>query len=307
MAEARSVRALLSHLIDYAGLFPPAKLEMGPTVRNYASFLQSADEWMLGRLIVPVSRLDEFEREAEALLLTPAAALGAPETSHQPWLLSALTAPAGDAKLEADLARIGEFNARYAEGGQAMIDVIELKATSGEAIDEALEVIPDELFAFFEMPTEPDPRGLVTALTGSDAGAKIRTGGVTPDLYPTPEQLARFIRACAAGGIPFKATAGLHHPLRHRNEAVGADEFGFLNVFVGASLLIADYLTERELIDLLCETNAASFTIDDDGIRWRHRHVSTTDIEQVRDRVAIAFGSCSFDEPREDLRGLGLL
>ena len=300
MAETHSIRALMSHLIDYAGLFPPAQLEMGPTVRNYASYLASEDEWMLGRLIVPVARLDEFEREAEALLPMDG-------SSHEPWLLSALTAPAGEAKLADDLARIREFNACYSASGRAMIDAIELKAASSDAIDEALEIVPDELFAFFELPVDIDPRGLLASLAGSDAGAKIRTGGVTPELYPTPAQVARFIRACGASGVPFKATAGLHHPLRHRNEAVGADEFGFLNVFLGACLAVTADVDDAELINLLCESDASAFKLDDDGVTWRQHVIPTSKVEQVRERTAIAFGSCSFDEPREDLRAMRLM
>ena len=61
-----SMEALLAQLIDYAGLFPPAKLDMGPTVRNYADYVAGDDAWMLGRLIVPVGRLEEFEAAAAA-------------------------------------------------------------------------------------------------------------------------------------------------------------------------------------------------------------------------------------------------
>ena len=66
------LRALLHHVVDYAGLFPPAKLDMQPTVDNYAAALAGADQWMLGRLIVPVKRLDEFEACAAAHLPTAA-------------------------------------------------------------------------------------------------------------------------------------------------------------------------------------------------------------------------------------------
>ena len=294
MAETRSVRALMSHLIDYAGLFPPATLDMRTTVGNYAAYLASPDEWMLGRLIVPVARLDEFEREAKT-------------QACDSWLISALTAPAGDAKLGDDLARIAEFNKKNGARAGARIDVIELKATSSAAIDSALEVMPDDLFAFFELPVDQDVRGLAAAMTGSDAGAKIRTGGTTPDLYPTPDQVARFIRACVGAGVPFKATAGMHHPLRQRNEAVGAEEFGFLNFFLAGCGCAAGGLSDGELVELLCERDAGAFQFNDDGVAWRELHVSTVKISQVRERIAIAFGSCSFDEPREDLRALDLL
>lgn len=284
----------MTHLIDYAGLFPPAKLDMGPTVRNYASYMQSDDAWMLGRLIVPVARLDEFEHVAEALL---------PGDDDEQWLISALTVPAGDPKLSRDMERIARFNQEHA--GRAAVDVIELKAGSSEAIESALDAIPDEVFAFFELPVDRDPRGLLASLPGSDAGAKIRTGGMTPEQYPAPAQVARFIRACVDAQLPFKATAGLHHPLLHRNETVGADEFGFLGVFLGACL--ADVLPGDELMELLREGNPDALKFDDAGVTWREHSVPTAKIAQVRERTAIAFGSCSFDEPREDLRVMTLL
>jgi len=300
MPEPASIRALMTNVIDYAGLFPPAKLDMQPTVRNYAAYLDTSDEWMLGRLIVPVARLDEFEREAKPLLPSG-------DDDREPWLISALTVPAGDAKFGDDLAHIARFNDRYASIGSALIDVIEVKAATGEAIDAALDVIPDDLFAFFEVSIEADPRGMLAAIVGCDAGAKIRTGGVTPELYPKPEHVARFIRACATSAIPFKATAGLHHPLRHRNESVPADEFGFLNVFLAACFALHHQPEEQTIINLLCERDAEPFRFSDEGAAWRGTIVTTHDIETARERLAIAFGSCSFDEPREDLRALKLL
>ena len=225
-----SLRALLAGVVDYAGLFPPAKLDMPQTVRNYADDLRGPDGWMLGRLIVPAGRLDEFERHAEGLLPT--------ETDAEPWHLSALVAADDDPQLATDIQRVCTFNDTHAVAarGLATIRMLELRAASADAIESALNLIPDELFPFFELSAEQDPRGLMAALAGSDAGAKIRTGGIEPQAVPKPEHLARFIAACSAAGLPFKATAGLHHPLRHDSPALGAKEFGFLNAY-GASII----------------------------------------------------------------------
>ncbi|MCA9289840.1 MAG: hypothetical protein KDA25_01860 [Phycisphaerales bacterium] len=300
-----ALRMLMTHLVDYAGLFPPAKLDMATTVANYDAYLRHADAWMLGRLIVPVARLDEFEAAAATLLPT--------DDDLEPWLISALTRPAddddGDA-LAADLERIDAFNERHAEaaGGLAGIDVIEVRASSGRAIDGALDAISDDLFPFFEIPVDADPRGLIATLAGSDAGAKIRTGGITADLFPTPEQVARFLAACAAAETPFKATAGLHHPLRHHSTAVGTEMFGFLNVFVAATLACIDSdRSASSLVPVLTETSIGAFAIDDAGIAWRDERLSVDDIESARERFAVSFGSCSFDDPREDLHALGFM
>lgn len=221
-----SVIALMRNLIDYAGLFPPAKLDMPATVRNYADYLLMADAWMLGRLLVPAGRLDEFERCAASLL--------SHDDEGEPWRISCLTAPTGEGQLDDDLQRISLFNDQHAapDAGLAMIDVIELRATSAQKIDDALDMIPDELFAFFELPIDDDPRGLIAVLAGGAAGAKVRTGGVTADTIPAPATIARLIGACASANVPFKATAGLHSPIRHHDDSIGARMFGFLNVFV---------------------------------------------------------------------------
>ena len=117
-----------------------------------------------------------------------------------------------------------------------LIDTIECKAGSASDIDQALDLVPESVFPYFELDHRTDIRGMAAAIAGMDSGAKIRSGGITPELHPTPEELARFTLACAGAEIPFKATAGLHHPLRHHSEHVGCDQFGFLNVFIGACL-----------------------------------------------------------------------
>ncbi len=298
-----SLHALLTGIIDYAGLFPPAALSMTETVRNYARYLHGKDQWMLARLIVPAGRLDEFETVAgEANALPDSAAA-------EPWRISALVAAAGDPGLGEGLRRVERFNHDHADpaNGLAVINTIELRAEATGAIEGALDMLPDDLFAFFELPIEEDPRGLVTALTGSDAGAKVRTGGLKPDALPEPEHLARFIAACAAADVPFKATAGLHHPLRHHSGTVDADEFGFINVFAAAALARAGVSDLAVLREVLVETSIEPFEFAADRLTCCGHVLPLDLIEDVRQSFAISYGSCSFEEPLEDLRTLNLL
>jgi len=300
---ASSIRSLFARLIDYAGLFPPAKLDMSRTIENYARYLAGEDAWMLGRLIVPVARLDEFEQAAQHALRQSAA----DETG--PWQLSALTAPAGTAELEADLVRIAAFNQKHQddESGLAVIEHIELRGETPHAIESALDQITGELYPCFEIAIDQDPRALVSALADGDCAAKVRTGGGTPDAFPSTANLARFLHACASANVPFKATAGLHDPLRHRDQNLGAEAHGFLNVFLAAALAQTDLLEADEIAALLDEQSLDAFTIGDDFIEWRNHRLRDDSIEDVREEFALSFGSCSFEEPIGDLKELGWL
>ncbi|MBT8487071.1 MAG: hypothetical protein HKO59_01200 [Phycisphaerales bacterium] len=292
--------ALVSNLIDYAGLFPPAGLDMTTTVANYAAYLAGDENWMLERLVLPVARFDEFEAATPRLPR---------DDDAEPWPITAITVPAADPRLEEDLARIDAFNVTHATGeaGLAVVDAIELRSGASDDIERALDLVPDSIFPFFELPRAADPRGLLAAIVGGEAGAKIRTGGVTADLYPDVDTVARFIACCAAADVAFKATAGLHHPLRHRSETTGAMEFGFLNVFVAAALALNRELDASTMTAVLEASDIDAFTFDDDGLAFEDHRLSVEEIEDARLSFAISFGSCSFDEPRADLRELGLL
>jgi hypothetical protein len=133
--------------------------------------------------------------------------------------------------------------------------------------------------------------------------AKIRTGGVTVDAFPPIGDIAQFLRACKAAGVAFKATAGLHHPLRclkpltYASDAPTGTMHGFLNVFLAAVLL-----DHAEAI--LAEEDAGAFSFDDEGASWRGHRVTTEELRAMRRDFATSFGSCSFEEPIADLRAL---
>ena len=61
-AAVESLRILLSDAIDYAGLFPPASLDMPAAAENFARYLNCEFRWMLGRFVVPAERLAELEK-----------------------------------------------------------------------------------------------------------------------------------------------------------------------------------------------------------------------------------------------------
>ncbi len=292
---------LLGGSIDYAGLFPPAELDMSAAVDHYARYRDSDDRWALGRFVVGAARLAEFEAAAARLPSNPEA---------EPWRLAALlgTDPA------ADLRVVDEFNCRHAAGGApgVVADVVETKAASVNAVTSLLEAVPAYLQAYIEVPADADPAPLVAAMGGRRGRAKIRTGGVTAGAFPPTAAVVRFMSACIEAGVPFKATAGLHHPLRAEFPLTYAPDsprgtmFGFLNVFLAAAFM-ADGLDATSAARLLEETNPGSLLVTADAIEWRGHHLDLAAIEAARRRTIVSFGSCSFTEPIGDLAALGLL
>ncbi len=134
----------------------------------------------------------------------------------------------------------------------------------------------------------------------TDAFAKVRTGGPTPESVPSAEQLAGFLAEAAGRRVPFKATAGLHHPIRT------AGMHGFLNLFVAAAFAWTGEPC-NVLAQLLNEEDANAFEFRDGGLDWRGRSLTTAAIAAARRDFAHSFGSCSFEEPVADLRQLGWL
>lgn len=314
----RSLRILMTGLIDYAGLFPPAKLGMQDAVETYNRSIVGEHEWMLGRFICPVSRLGEFSHAAAALMPGTFASSGYRETTAQrpPWRVSALI----DGDLLADIDRIDEFNAHHSnpDQGLARVEMIELKVAKVGEIDDALDIIPDDIVPFFEFPVScagggADCRGYVAALAGTGAAAKIRTGGVVGNAFPTCAEVSAFLHACAAASVPFKATAGLHHPIRachkltYEPDAQSCTMHGFLNLFIAAALVNAGKIDEARTIALLQAEDASEFKFADAALTWRSWGLDSAQIALAREHFALCFGSCSFDEPLADLGTLGLL
>lgn len=291
----KTITTLAHRLVDYAGLFPPAGLDMAAAVAEYARERESPDAWMLARFVVPVGRLGQFSEAAHDLL-------GA---GGGPWPLSALAG--GDPA--ADRAAIDAFNRAHA--GRAAVESVEVRAAAPE---EVAAVVPAfaGLETYVEIPHADDPAASMEAVARHGARAKIRTGGVVAEAIPAAAEVARFVCAAAAAGVAFKATAGLHHPLRgeyrltYEPGSGTATMHGYLNVFVAAALAKGG-LGEDEIVELLEEREASAFEVDGERLRWRGHEVSRSELAAVREGFATSYGSCSFREPVDELRALRLL
>jgi hypothetical protein len=246
-----ALRELLTRLIDYAGLFPPAALPAGAAVANYRSYADGSHAWMLRWLVVGAADLSRIPTELDGSLAVLA---------------------------DADNPRA--------------------------AVIETRRIISTPRPVYCEVPVRE-----LDDVQRAGCFAKIRTGGIKPETIPNVEEVAAFITTCAERRLPFKATAGLHHPIRasypltYEPNAPPAVMHGFLNVFLAAAFA---WHGERRIEPILAETDAAAFRFDERA-HWRDRSLDAGQVREARQQFAHEFGSCSFTEPVEGLEELGLL
>jgi hypothetical protein len=265
----------LAQLIDYAGLFPPAQLAMTPAVEEYGRAIAGAYRWMLGRFVVPAARLPELRSAS---------------TSRAPLELSVIAPvdafPIVAAERAAGWARIAALEVPL--GARSVND---LRVAAGDAGLGDLPIYAEGTTAFAE-------------LAGAGFGAKLRCGGVEPSAYPAVERVAAFIARASAAGVPFKATAGLHHPIRHFNEAAGATMHGFLNVLAAA--VFASRVDEATIARIIADEDRHAFALGE-TLRWRDLEAGAVDVATARRERFVSYGSCSFEEPVDDLVHLSIL
>ena len=299
---AASLHALLAQSIDYAGLFPPCSLALEPAMRNQASYTKNEDAWMLGSFVLPIAKFKESENYLSQF-----------DQKH-PLRISALGAKTESASaFRETLTDSMQVMRELVKSRGAILSITQLEMPLPPDVDTALLADARSMLAglptFLEAPVDAAERTI--ALLGENdsdktLGFKLRTGGVTADAFPTSEQIARVLVAAAKHRVSIKFTAGLHHPLRMFRDEVKTKMHGFLNV-LGAAVLAAEHAWDADQTKAMLEDeNPSSFSFDENSFRWRESKIATNNTKERRKLVA-SFGSCSFDEPREDLRALNLL
>lgn len=248
-------------LFDYAGVFPPAELPLAQAIDHYGSVKAGDTGWLVGPMLVRASQLEADLGIAELGLIA-----------------------------DAPLPR-GQFAQ------------VEKRCLPGEVAPTSEELARSTPVVYLESGTD-DPAVLIdeiagTRRTGADVRAKLRTGGLDPQAFPTPEAVAAFIRGCVVAGVPFKATAGLHHPFPSPSDVPGATEHGFVNLLAATRAALAG---EDGLVACLTETDPGAFDLT--TATW-HRIGADLSVEAVRAALS-SIGSCSIDEPAGYLRNLGV-
>jgi hypothetical protein len=327
-----SLRALLSGAIDYAGLFPPASLSFEAAIEQFRRYRSGPNAWMLGSFIVPAAGLSE---------------LAATYTVEDGFLMivvpSAETVDGFFKNLDTALSAIRQFPDPSATRRLELRWPVELMRepdesklrTVAEAADDQIEAFGVPLLMYFELP----PRDMPKSQTAAEAREarirqiwtsvhalkafrqdresprlkfikphfKLRCGGTKAADIPSSEEVASVICACREFEISWKATAGLHHPLRHRDLMLGVPVHGFLNLFFAGIIAQFYTLSEAEIQAILEVTDPKEFHFTDRSLGWRDYSVHAERIWDARQKSLYSFGSCSFEEPCEDLTGLGLL
>lgn len=276
-------QALFGGLFDYAGLFPPANLSMQEVAQDFCDYASGPYAWMLKRLVVPAARLQEL---ADAV------------AKVEGWdsITVELSLVVADWSVEHELVEA------FAKQDVARVAAIETKAWQPELLESGAEV-------YVEL---PDASGIADLDKADSVFAKIRTGGLVADAFPSEEAVVEFLQACVTNNRACKATAGLHHPMpadRPSCDAVDAPivpMHGFVVVVLAVALLKQGGASDLA-VELLKERDASAIVLSEEAVIWREHRFRSSEIAEVRESLFHSIGSCSFDEPIEDLRELGWL
>jgi len=274
----RRVPALLAALVDDAGLFPPEQLSMDRAVARHRADAAAAHPVLTHRFLCAAGRLADLRSELTDDVLRLGLILD--------------TGPAG---VDAAVAAVRAEPRLRLETVEVALPATDVAGVARTHVPRLATV---DAPVFIELPRAPGWRAALEVVASAGVGAKVRCGGVDAALFPSAAELAAMVTAIVAAGVPWKATAGLHHAVRHRDRRTGFDHHGFLNLLVAVSRAVdggtEDGVTAALAIDtgsaLAAEVRAAGDAV---GARAR--------------RSLVAYGSCSTSEPIADLDALGLL
>jgi hypothetical protein len=278
---------------------------MDAAVAEYRDARSGSTAWMVDRFICPAVRLEEL---VGAMSKTMTA-------GEVPWRIS-VTARWID-HLAADAGAVRTFADTI--GSAATVELVECR-TAVDVVGDAARLSSDvaevlrayQAMPIIELPWQTAPHAAMDVLVslreefGRNLGVKIRTGGLDADLFPSPEEVARFVVAAASRRLPLKATAGLHHPYRYVDPSTGFHHHGFVNVLAATAFAHAGE-SEATIAAVLADEDPVHFVLDKGALAWRDHRVGATELEAMRSELFVSYGSCSFEEPVEDLTALGIL
>jgi len=272
-------------MFDDASLFPPASLPMADAVAGHLRHQAAWYREMSGPFVCADTKITEL-----SATLTAA---GVAE------LDLALVLPGGAMGLDAAV------DGAFADP-RLRLRAVELPAAACESITTAVADVAAALdrtplagaAAFIEVPAGEFTTAAARAVDDHRYLAKVRTGGTTAEAFPDDQTLANCLVTLTQARLAFKCTAGLHHAVRHRAADTGFEHHGFLNVLLAVAAAVDDASREQVAAELA----------DRDAARVSAK-ISKLDAETVSAvrSLFVSFGTCSTDEPINDLVTLGLV
>ena len=288
-------------LIDYAGVFPPAALSVPDAVAGYRAVRASPSAWVAGRFLIRASQLEDLAATVTSTM----------QYGEASWETSVVF----DIDPREAASRAADFHAEMEPAmtvAAAEATIVDPSDTAVRRLFTTVGSVTPEVVPFLEVTRDAGVTAQVKAIAacisdaGRTGGAKLRTGGITFDLFPSPDEVAEFIMAVTEAGIPFKATAGLHQPVRHHDPTIGVYRHGFVNILV-ATAAAAQGAEGSTVAAIVAETDPAAFRLSAAFASWRSLSIPGSALRRVRQRSFVAYGSCDFDEPVAALASLGMI
>lgn len=277
---------LLQGLVDYAGLFPPAALELGQCLQAFRDYQQGPAPSLLGRFVCPAGRLDDVVGHLQ---------------SHDAFRISALL------KAPEEVELVERFHKRVSSS--VRVDTVETHWIGSSQSERWLRRWNYSLY--FEVTADHfGEAATFCAVQQGRLGLKFRTGGLLPEAIPEVRQVDEFLRSAHQARVPYKFTAGLHHarpgeyPLTYAKDAPRARLLGFVPLFGLACLHWWDKIDDNTLLQAL-STDQVTLQADQGGLHYQGASCSAAEIEEFRLKGGRSFGSCSFTEPLQDLIEMG--
>nr|AIE95286.1 hypothetical protein [uncultured marine group II/III euryarchaeote AD1000_61_A07] len=296
----------MESLIDYAGLFPPSELPFDDAISNYKLYFSSSDSWILNRFICPISKLNNLLPHLSDF------------TAEKPLHLSVLlTGNFQDDtyinKFHEELSTIKTFEDQYGDvckiksleakidtQNNNLNDILNILSTSIKSLDNSVEIFLEPIITDFSTISNQ-----ISTSNIKNIQLKLRCGGIVPEAFPSSKTIASALSFCKKNNVKLKFTAGLHHPIRHFDEEIGTKMHGFVNVFGSALLFYTGIIDKTNLIEALEDENPHNFAFKNTSFSWKNNSLPVNAIVDLREEALLSYGSCSFNEPRDDLKDLG--
>jgi hypothetical protein len=271
------VPLLFQRLVDDAALFPPGNAPMAAAVPAHLRRPTEPFAALVGPFLCPASRVTELR---SVLPADARMAVGLIVDTGLGTVEEAVAAVRADDRLE--------------------LRMVEVPVPPGDddlvtRTGRAMAQVPAEVKLYVELPRVTGWRVALDHLGAANRGAKLRTGGLRAELFPSTGELAAFLTACADRQVPFKCTAGLHHAVHHADPTSGFVHHGFLNLVVASARAIRGGQVE----DALAEERPERLAVDAAAI--------DAPAAAATRALFVSYGSCDVQEPVADLLALGLL